>query len=42
MVTIVLLALMIGGGAIGYFFRERKKLITGAGLAASYGALCRY
>ena len=31
MVTIVLLALMIGGGAIGYFFRERKKLITGAG-----------
>lgn len=36
MVTIVLLALMIGGGAIGYFFRERKKLITGAGRFITY------
>lgn len=36
MVTIVLLALMIGGGAIGYFFRERKKLIAGAGRFITY------
>ena len=36
MVTIVLLALMIGGGALGYFFRERKKLISGAGRFITY------
>ena len=36
MVTLVLLALMIGGGAIGYFFREKKKLISGAGRFITY------
>lgn len=30
MVTIILLALMIGGGAIGFFLRERKRVINGA------------
>jgi len=36
MTTLVLLALMIGGGAIGYIFHEKKKLITGAGRFITY------